>query len=278
MKKQEVWFITGTSKGFGEIFVRQLIQKGYLVAGTSQKLSDLDKLASEMGDRFLPLSLELTKEKSVDEAIEKVMNAFGRIDVVVNNAGYVVSGAIEELSDSEVRKIFDVNVFGTLNVLRKTLPFLRAQKSGHIFNFSSIAGFFAMYDGYGIYNATKFAVQGLTETLNHELKPLGIGVTDVVPGYFRTNLLSAGSLNKQESMIDAYSHVHKAIEETEKQAGKQPNDPKKGVAVIINAYESGNPPAHLLLGEDAYQMADQKISALKADMDEWEPVATKTQV
>ncbi|WP_407430155.1 SDR family oxidoreductase [Arcticibacter sp.] len=277
MKTKKVWFVTGASKGLGLTLVKNLLKNGYSVAATSRKIDDLIGELGEADGQFLPLEVDIRSETSVESAIEKAFNTLGRLDVVVNNAGYGLTGAIEELSDKEVRDNFDINVFGSLNVIRKALPYMRAQGCGHIFNISSIGGFTGLFPGFGIYCATKFAVHGFTESLAAEVKAFGIHATVVFPGYFRTNFLSAGSLNVPEHEIPEYREVRtsQAVHQNEIN-GNQPNDPEKGVATIVRIAESENPPLHLFLGQDAYELAEQKIALIEANMSSWRDLAATT--
>jgi len=277
MKTQKVWFVTGTSKGLGLTLVKDLLKNGYYVAATSRKIDDLTGSVGAADGQFLPLEVNLKSESSVESAIKKTFDTFGSIDVVVNNAGYGLTGGIEELSDKEVRDNFDINVFGSLNVIRKALPYMRTQGSGHIFNISSIGGFTGLFPGFGIYCATKFAVHGFTESLAAEVKAFGIHATVVFPGYFRTNFLSAGSLNVPEHEIPEYSEVRASQAAHQNEInGNQPNDPEKGVAAIVEVAESANPPLHLFLGQDAYELAEQKIALIEDNMGSWRGLAAGT--
>lgn len=276
MKTQKVWFVTGASKGLGLTLVKKLLANGSQVAATSRTLSDLEKAVGEH-ENFLPLSMNLIDEQSVELAIGQAIAKFGQINVVVNNAGYGMLGALEELSDAESRQNFDVNVFGSLNVIRKVMPQLRKQQSGHIFNISSIGGFSGNFPGFGIYCATKFAVAGFTESLAAEVKSFGIKATVVEPGYFRTDFLSSGSLAVPNQPIDAYKEVRDSQNAHQVEINhQQPGDPEKGIDVIIAAAESENPPLHLFLGPDAYQLAQAKITDVQQDMENWKALATAT--
>jgi NAD(P)-dependent dehydrogenase (short-subunit alcohol dehydrogenase family) len=204
MNNNKVWFVTGASKGLGLSLVKQLLDQGYKVAATSRNTVDLNNAVDSKGDNFLPLAVDLTTGSSVREAVQQTIHHFGKIDVVVNNAGYGLLGSLEELTDEESRENFNVNVFGTLHVIREVMPHLRAQQSGHIFNISSIGGFSGNFPGWGIYCATKFAVVGLSESLAAEAKAFGIKVTVVEPGYFRTSFLAAGSVTTPRNEIAAY--------------------------------------------------------------------------
>jgi len=278
MKTQEkVWYITGASKGLGLSLVKQLLDAGHKVAATSRNLADLEKAVGTDQPNFLPLTVDLTSETSVKLSIDATIDAFGQVDVVVNNAGYGLLGSLEELSDQESRENFEVNVFGTLNVIRNVMPQLRKQQSGHIFNIASIGGFYGAFPGFGIYCATKFAVVGLSESLSAEVKPFGINVTVVQPGYFRTNFLSSGSLSIPVNPMEAYAEVRETQQAHQEAInGNQPGDPEKAVASMITLSNAENPPLHLFLGKDAYDMADKKMLAVQNDMDKWEQLATAT--
>jgi NAD(P)-dependent dehydrogenase (short-subunit alcohol dehydrogenase family) len=268
-----VWFITGASKGFGLTFVKQLLAKGDKVAATSRNAADITK---QVGDatNLLALTVDLTNEESVQSAIAQTHATFGRLDIIVNNAGYFIAGSIEELSDLEFRQTMDVNVFGTINVIRAAMPHLREQGSGHIINFSSTAG----YKGYpcaASYNAAKFAIIGLSEALAEEVKPFGVKVTAVAPGYFRTNFLSEGSLMVAKNLIPAYntSALEKAMVDMN---GNQAGDPEKLVAALISLSTHDNPPVHLLMGPDAYHSITDKRREDALEFEAWKEVTMST--
>jgi NAD(P)-dependent dehydrogenase (short-subunit alcohol dehydrogenase family) len=267
----KVWFITGASKGLGLALTKQVLKNGDKVAATSRRLADL----ATADDNFLPLQVDLTNENNIAIAIEQTVKTFGKLDVVVNNAGYGLLGAFEELSDKELRQNLDVNVLAVFNVIRKALPYLREQQSGHIFNISSVAGYVG-YGGAASYNATKFAVAGLSAALVEELAPLGIKVTDVAPGYFRTNFLSSGSLLYSENKIAAYDHIHQTKAYNDAADGKQPGDPEKAALALIQAAENPAPPAHLVLGSDAYKAISDKLKALQQEMDTLKAITYST--
>ncbi|RYD99619.1 MAG: SDR family NAD(P)-dependent oxidoreductase [Sphingobacteriales bacterium] len=263
MDTKKVWFVTGASKGLGLSLVKRLLNEGYKVAVTSRTLEMLEKESGTQAN-FLPLEVNVTDEKSVSDAISKTLETFGTIDVVVNNAGYGQLGTLEELSDMEARQNFDTNVFGVLNVMRNVLPHLRHKKSGHIINISSIAGFLGAFPGWGIYNATKFAVAGLTEAFSAEVASLGIKTTIVYPGYFKTNFLLQGSLRLAESPIAAYKEARdlEVIHDTQI-IGNQPGDPEKAALAFIQLVENENPPLHFFMGSDSFAMANTKIELLQ---------------
>jgi NAD(P)-dependent dehydrogenase (short-subunit alcohol dehydrogenase family) len=275
MENQKVWFVTGASKGLGLTLVKKLINQGFKVAATSRRLADLESAVGKH-EHFLPLEVDLMNEASVLTTLAETISKFGRIDIVVNNAGYGLVGGLEELSDRESRNNFDVNVFGMLNIIRNVLPQMRKQSSGHIFNIASIGGFIGTFPGFGIYCATKFAVHGLSESLSTEVEPFGIKVTIVSPGYFRTNFLDS-SLATPANPIEAYEAVRASQSMHQHQInGNQPNDPEKAADVFIAAAALDQAPLHLFLGEDAYEMVEQKIRNVTQEMEVVKSLATST--
>ena len=277
MDNQQVWFVTGASKGLGLALVKQLIDGDFKVAATSRNIDDLRRAVNTNNDYFLPLAVDLKTESSVQAAIESAVNHFGRIDVVVNNAGYGLVGSAEELTDAEARENVDVNVFGSLNVIRSAMPYLRGQQSGHIFNISSIGGFFGSFPGFSIYCATKFALEGISESLAAEVKSFGVNVTIVEPGYFRTDFLTSNSLMIPKQPIDAYEAVRATQQAHQNEInGNQAGDPEKAVAALIRMAQEPNPPLHLFLGQDAYDLAYEKIKAIQNDLETWKAVTVST--
>ena len=277
MENKKVWFVTGASKGLGLTLVKELLSKGYLVAATSRTVESLTKEAGESSDSFLPLEVDLVSEKSVKKAIDKTVEKFGTIDVVVNNAGYGQFGTLEEISDKVARQNFDINVFGSLNVIRFAMPYLRANRSGRIFNISSIGGFTGNFAGWGIYASTKFAVAGFTEALSAEAKSFGVHATVVYPGYFRTNFLASDSFSVVPTSISEYADA-KASQDAHQQQinGNQQGDPLKASEVLIQVAKNENPPLHLFLGQDAHDMAKIKIETVEKDLKNWEELSTAT--
>lgn len=270
MDNKKVWFVTGASKGLGLTLVKQLLSLGQQVAATSRSEKSLTKAVQMQNQDFLPLAVNLGSEESVVEAVAQTISHFGKIDVVVNNAGYGLAGSLEELSDYEARENFNINVFGSLNVIRNVMPHFRAQRSGHIFNVSSIGGFVGSFPGFGIYCATKFAVQGFSESLAAEAKAFGIKVTIVSPGYFRTNFLASDSLNVPKKEIQEYKEV-RAIQNAHQNDinGNQAGDPEKAIDVLIKIASEPQAPLHLFLGRDAYDLAYQKINTLQQELEKW---------
>jgi NAD(P)-dependent dehydrogenase (short-subunit alcohol dehydrogenase family) len=221
--------------------------------------------------------MDVMDEQSVAKSINRIVDTFGMIDVVVNNAGYGQIGTLEELSDKEARQNFDINVFGSLNVIRHVMPYFRKQHAGTIFNISSIAGFLGTFPGWGIYNATKFAVAGFTEALSAEAKSLGVSAVVVYPGYFKTNFLLKGSMRLAQNPIAEYKEARdlEVIHE-EQVIGNQPGDPEKAAAVFIEVAEMETKPLHLFLGSDSYKMARDKMATIENEMTTYESLGLST--
>lgn len=277
MDTKKVWFVTGASKGLGLTLVKELLKEGHRVAATSRNAEDLQLAIGENTENFLPLAMDLKNECQVALALKTSHAYFGKLDVVVNNAGYGLVGSLEELSDGESHENFEVNVFGTLNVIRKAMPYFRKQRSGHIINISSIGGFTGNFPGFGIYCATKFAIEGLSEALAAEVKPFGVQATIIAPGYFRTNFLAPDSLQVPENEILEYKEVRDTQRLHQHEIdGKQAGDPVKAAKVMIKIGGEPNAPLRLFLGEDAYQLAQEKISSLAMELEKWKELTLST--
>jgi NAD(P)-dependent dehydrogenase (short-subunit alcohol dehydrogenase family) len=274
MSKQKVWFITGASKGMGLEVAKTVLANGDKVIATSRSLDEqIESIAEESGN-LLPLNVDITNEEEVKSAIEKGINTFGQIDVVLNNAGYYLVGSVEEISDEEFRKTINVNLFGMANVIRQVMPYLRKQKSGHIINISSNMGYIG-YANTGSYNASKFAVIGLSEALAQEAKPFGIHVTVVAPGMFRTNFMSNTTLAVAQNRIAGYG-----LEEHTKMLqsfdGNQPGDPKKLAKVLFDISNLAEPPLHLPLGTDSYQSIIDQRKKEAIELEQWKYLSVST--
>lgn len=267
MNTGKVWFVTGASKGLGLSLVKKLIGNGYRVAATSRNLQNLtDAMGSFDEKKFLPLEVDLASEKSITGAIGKTVAHFGKIDVLVNNAGYGIGGAVEELSQQEIKGSFDINVFAVIMSMQAVMPYFRAQKSGNIINISSIAGF-APGTGWGIYAATKYAVTGLSEVMAEDVKEFGIKVTVVAPGAFRTEFLTDNSLVFAADKIEGYQAIRESHGKYAAMNGSQAGDPEKLAQVFIDLAENPDPPVRLYLGSDAYRRAKEKTKLLSEELE-----------
>ncbi|EFA75975.1 Oxidoreductase [Heterostelium album PN500] len=274
----KVWYITGASKGLGLIFVKKLLAYGFKVVGTSRNKQQLIDAVGPLAtpDNFLAVKVELDNEESVKQSLTDSLLKFGRIDVVVNNAGYGISGALEENTDAEVRKNFDINVFGVYNVLRNVTPILRAQGHGHVFNVSSIVSFVG-FQGHSTYSATKFAIDGLTEAYAQEVRPFGIRATTINPGFFKSEFAS-NELFQQTNKIDSYKALHDVMEQSVKQVDiTSRGDPAKLLDFIIRVYQTPEyESTHIFVGGGVYPLVNSKIDKYKQDLAQWEPFATQT--
>lgn len=274
MSEKKVWFITGTSAGIGRELAETALENGYRVVATARKPEVLKDLTEKYPETVLTLKLDVTDKTDVTEAVNQTIEKFGRIDVVVNNAGYGLLGAVEEPSDEQIRGQFETNFFGVINVVRESLPVLRRQKSGHIINVSSGLGFFA-YPSYGYYSATKFAVQGLSEALAQEVAHHGIKVTVAEPGGTKTNFIT-GVVQPENAVPKDYPSTTKLAEMFNERQGKQYSDPRRIAEVLIETVESENPPLHLPLGEDSYNGIQAQLDKIKQEIFERREQALST--
>jgi NAD(P)-dependent dehydrogenase (short-subunit alcohol dehydrogenase family) len=271
-----VWFITGASRGFGAEIVEKALAAGHQVVATARDPRAIVERFPDAGDRLVAVAVDVTDEAQIAAAVDAGKSQFGRIDVVVNNAGRGLLGAVEEASDAAARAVYDANVFGSLNVIRAVLPTLRAQRSGHIINLSSIGGFVGS-PGWGIYCSTKFAVEGFSESLHHELAPLGIRVTIVEPGYFRTDFLDASSLHTEATIIDDYADTAGAMRATAADVNHaQPGDPTKAAVAIVDNASSAEPPLRLQLGRDSFDAISNKLEFVAQEQRTWREVSIST--
>jgi NAD(P)-dependent dehydrogenase (short-subunit alcohol dehydrogenase family) len=268
---QRVWFITGASTGFGRILAEEVLRTGGKVVATARKLDKVADLEAKYPKAAKAFALDVTDAGQVDSVVTQAFAHFGQVDVLVNNAGYGVAGAIEEVSEAEFMPMFETNVFGLLKVTRAFLPHLRKQRRGHILNLSSIGGLIGG-QGIGMYNATKFAVEGLSEALAAELAPLGIRVTVIEPGPFRTDFLGRSGVIAETRISDydnTAGNMRKYFSEND---GKQKGDPLRAVQAMIQVVESPNPPLHLLLGVSALQRMRAKLDNWQKEIAAWESV------
>lgn len=269
----KVWFITGCSKGFGRVLTEELLQStDDLVVATARNVATLDDLKQKYNERLLTLSLDVKNSADITTCAQQAFNKFGRIDVLVNNAGYGLGGALEECSMESIRKIFDTNVFGLMEMTKAILPTMRSQKQGHIFNISSIAGLVGMA-GASIYNSTKFAVEGLSEALAAEIAHFGINVTIIEPGPFRTDFL--GTTFEMAPEHPAYKDTIGAqIRNYRAQMHNTQNgDPLKAAKIIIQLASMEKPPLRMLLGNIAMERIHQKMETQKAEFTQFEALS-----
>ena len=264
-----VWFITGCSTGFGRELASAVLARGYRAVVTARDPDSVSALAEPYGNRALMLALDVTDAQEVRAAVDVAQLTMGRIDVLVNNAGIGYFGAIEESDDAEVRRMFEVNVFGLAHVTQAVLPGMRKRRRGHIVNISSIGGIRA-FPAVGFYNATKFAVVGLSESLAMEVGPLGIKVTIVEPSGFRTDWAGRSANEAPNEIADYADTAGLNRRNIRGNSGKQPGDPARAADAIINAVEAKEPPLHLLLGKAALKGAHYKLDLMKRDFDAWQ--------
>jgi NAD(P)-dependent dehydrogenase (short-subunit alcohol dehydrogenase family) len=271
----KTWFITGASRGFGARIAALALARGDNVVATARRPAEI---AARLGDHphLLALALDVTDEAQAQSAAAAAVAHFGRIDVLLNNAGYGLLGAVEEASAEEVERLYSTNVFGLLNVTRAVLPYMRAQRAGRVLNISSIGGYRGA-PGFGVYSSTKFAVEGLSEALHGELAPLGIHVTVVEPGYFRTDFLDASSLAVSPTRIGDYSETAGTVRVRASGLNHgQPGDPDRLAWVLVDFADAPNPPVRLPLGSDTVAAIAAKHAADAAILADWRAVSVST--
>ncbi len=271
----KTWFITGASRGFGALVAERALAQGDAVVATARKSQ---AIVDRLGDHpnLLALALDVTDEPQAQAAAQAAIDRFGRVDVLLNNAGYGLTGAVEEASATEVEAIYRTNVFGLLTVTRAVLPFMRQARAGRILNISSIGGYRGAA-GFGIYSSTKFAVEGLSEALHAELAPLGIHVTVVEPGYFRTDFLDASSLAVSPTIIEDYAATAGKVRTVAAELNhNQPGDPLRLATVLVEFAGNPNPPVRLPLGSDTVAAIEAKHRSDTAILADWHHVSTST--
>lgn len=270
----KVWMITGASRGFGLEFARAALAAGDKVVATARDRNSIPLDADS--ENLLKVSLDVTVEDAANFAVKEASTHFGRIDVLINNAGYLLIGAVEEISLDEAKAQFNTNVFGLMSVTKAVLPVMRAQQSGHIINVSSMAGIKG-YPGSSTYSATKFAVEGLTESLAAEMAPFNIKVTMIEPGYFRTELLSGDSMLTSKTELPAYADTIGVMrQQISGVDGQQAGDPVKLVKAVRTIVAAEKPPLRLALGSDAVEEAEKKLRKWQQEVDQWRELSTST--
>ncbi|MHC9291193.1 oxidoreductase [Mycobacterium sp. LTG2003] len=268
-----VWFITGASRGFGLEIAREALSRGDSVVATARNPQVVYDAIPDAGDRLLAVALDVHNAAQIDAAVQAAVDKFGRIDVLVNNAGRGLLGAVEEATDEEVRAVYDVNVFGLLAVTRAVLPTLRAQRSGTVINLSSVGGFVSG-PGWGVYSSTKFAVEGLSEAMTHELAPLGIKVVAIEPGPFRTNFLDGSSLAIAANEIADYAETSGATRKWADDTNyAQDGDPLKAAKIIVDLPAYDELPERIQLGRNAFDRIAAKVERTARDQEAWREIA-----
>ena len=271
----KTWFITGASRGFGALVVARALARGDAVVATARKPQAVVDCFGEQPN-LLALALDVTDERQVRTAVEAAIARFGRIDILLNNAGFGLMGAVEEASSAEVEALYRTNVFGLLNVTRAVLPHMRAARSGRVLNISSIGGYRGSA-GFGVYSSTKFAVEGISEALHAELAPLGIHVTVIEPGYFRTDFLDASSLSVSPVIIDDYAATAGRVRSVATGLNHaQPGDPEKLARVLVDFADAADPPVRLPLGSDTVAAIEAKHLGDAAILAQWSSVSIST--
>jgi len=271
-EKSKTWFITGISRGLGKALAATALQRGDTVIGTVR--SGQPEFAAGSG-KLQVIHLEMTDQAALDAAVEAAFAVTGRIDVLVNNAGYGLLGTLEHATEEQIAHLFAVDVFGPIRLIRAALPRLRAQGSGHIINITSIAGR-APGAGSPLYAAAKYALEGLSHSLAQELEPLGIKVTAVAPGAFRTDFLSSHSIRKGAGELESYTASAAALSRLEAMADKQIGDPDRAAEAIVATVDAAHPPVHLLLGSDALTRFRSSQEQLVSEMNDWEAITLGT--
>ncbi|TPE46348.1 oxidoreductase [Pontibacter mangrovi] len=271
----KVWFITGVSSGFGRVLAEEVVRNGDKVIGTVRQHRQLDEFNAIAEGKAFAYMMDVTNPDGVKATVEAAIKHLGRIEVLVNNAGFGFLGAVEEASVKEFREVMETNFFGALQVTQAVLPHMRRQGSGHIVQMSSVAGFRST-QGFGVYNASKFALEGMSEALAQEVAPLGIKVSIIEPGPFRTNFAGSSIKAAQQEMPEYESTARVFKNTILGYAGQQEGDPVKAAQVLLQVVDNENPPLRLPLGQTAYNAVRNKLQQVEQDLKNWESIATQT--
>jgi NAD(P)-dependent dehydrogenase (short-subunit alcohol dehydrogenase family) len=274
-KSDVTWLITGCSTGLGRHLAKEVLRSGYNAVVTARKLEDVLDITADYPDTSVPLALDIANKTQVEQVIKQAEQRFGQIHVLINNAGYGFRGAVEEADDEEMRKIFDTNFFGTVNMIQGVLPGMRAHQTGTIMSVSSIGGRFAAA-GSGYYSATKFAIEGMSDALRKELKPLGIRVVVIEPGAFRTDFAGRSLTQSKQVIADYTDTAGQRRKEKDQTNGKQQGDPVKAAAAIIQVYENNEVPFRLLLGSDAIKLVQEELELQAKEIKQWQHISMNT--
>ncbi|MEQ1797100.1 MAG: oxidoreductase [Lacibacter sp.] len=267
----KVWLITGCSTGFGRALAKEVLAKGYRAAVAARNTNDVQDIIKGYPSTAIAVKLDVTVPEQIKSAVQATIDHFGQIDVLVNNAGIGYFAAIEESEEAEIRRMFEINFFGLAKMTQEVLPHMRKRKSGHILNITSIGGL-RSFPGIGFYNATKYAVDGLSEALSKEVAPLGIKVTIIAPSGFRTDWAGRSAKDTSIKIDDYATTAGKNAGDIRGYSGNQAGDPVKAALAMILVTETGNPPLRLLLGAAALKGARIKLDELKHDFEEWASV------
>ncbi|MFJ1260018.1 oxidoreductase [Cupriavidus sp. CuC1] len=271
----KTWFITGVSTGFGRALAEAAIAQGDKVAGTLRQEAQRAAFSAMSPGQSFGYVLDVRSDVDIPRVVAQIEREVGPIDVLVNNAGYGYEGSIEEATAADIRAQFDVNVFGAIGVIQAVLPFMRERRSGHILNVTSMGGL-TTFPGVGIYNASKFALEGINEALSKEVRPFGIKVTAIEPGAFRTDW-AGRSLQRTVRTIEDYAATLEPLSAVRAaRSGKQPGDPRKAAQAILKVVASDQPPVHLLLGTDALGFVREKLKTLQEEINQWEALTVST--
>jgi NAD(P)-dependent dehydrogenase (short-subunit alcohol dehydrogenase family) len=271
----KTWFITGVSSGFGRALAETLVSRGERVVGTLRNEDQRTQFEALSPGKSLGYLLDVRDHDAVRRVVAQIEEEVGAIDVLVNNAGYGYEGSVEEATPGAIRAQFDVNLFGAVSVLQAVLPFMRSRRTGHILNVTSMGGLMT-FPGVGVYNASKFALEGINEALASEVRQFGIKVTAIEPGAFRTDWAGRSMTRASRTISDYASLLEPISASRAARSGKQPGDPARAALAIIKVVESEHPPVHLLLGTDAVKFVREKIATLTKEIDDWESLSVST--
>jgi NAD(P)-dependent dehydrogenase (short-subunit alcohol dehydrogenase family) len=274
-KTNKTWLITGCSTGLGQAFAKEILKSGCNVVVTSRKQKDIQDIVADYPATALGLALDVTDKKQIVDVVEQAKAKFGRIDILLNNAGFGYRSAVEEADDRQVEALFATNFFGTVNMLKAVLPTMRQQRSGVIFNVSSIAGRFSN-PGSGYYSATKYAIEGMSDALSKEVAPLGIKVVVIEPGAFRTDFSGRSLTGAPNEIADYKETAGKRRKENDHTNGYEPGDPQKAAQAIIKLAECEKPPFRLLLGTDAINIIRPELEAQLKELEDWKEISLST--
>jgi len=275
MNKEKVFLITGVSSGLGRAFASAALAAGHVVVGTVREENARQKFESEKPGYSKGVLLDVTDFEAIDPAVAEIERTIGPISVLVNNAGYGHEGVIEESPLSELRRQFEVNVFGAVAMIKAVLPFMRERRAGHIINVTSMGGYITM-PGIGYYCGSKFALEAISETLSKEVKEFGIRVSAIAPGQFRTDWAGRSMIRTQRAIADYDQLMDPVRQARQNKSGKQPGDPAKAAQALLQIIEAENPPTHLLLGADALKFVQEKLESLNSEFTAWEKVTRST--